>query len=113
MNVSFSITDLQKKTIPIKPVNVFKKPAPLVGVPTFAVDVKGVISIFPADDGSFVEVDAIDVGVSIITVTGQSVSGKTISIAITVTITVDPRATEATDFLADLSQPAVDEVVVG
>ena len=111
MNVSIALTDMQKQTLGIKPVNSFKKPAALKGVPTFTVDVTGVVSLFPSDDGSTLEIDAIEAGTAVITVDGFSLKGVEITVKITVTVTPDSRSSEVIDFLIDTSAAPVDETV--
>ncbi len=112
MNASITITDMQRKTILIKPVNAVHDPAPVKGVPAFSVDIEGICSAFPADDGSSFEVTSIKAGVAVISMVETSLGGIAITTTLTVTIVVDPRkaaATEMTDVILDTSIPAVDK----
>lgn len=97
---SLGLTTLQKVRLAVESDNTFDKPAPMKAgtVAEFAVDKSGIITVLPADDGSFVDIDAVGVGVAVITVSGVATDGSKFSNLVTVTITLDPREAIATHF---------------
>lgn len=110
-NVSIALTDLQKQVVGVSevtgplPGDPAGKPCPIKGVPTFTVSPAGLISIFPAVDGTSVEIDALtgQAGTSTITVTATDALGNTISRTITVVTTIDTRDSAIGDIVFNTS----------
>jgi uncharacterized protein YjdB len=107
-DVSTSITDKQSVKANFAFLNSAKTAAEIVGLPTFAFDKQGVISLFPADDGSNAKIVALAAGSVNITMKVQAKSGATVSVNISVTVTAtgpDPALLEVTDIQVTFDAP--------
>ncbi len=67
------------KTVLVQPINDAGVVVPVVGELSYAIQTPGLVSIFPVGDGSQIILNAIAAGSTVVTVTGQTKSGKTIT----------------------------------
>jgi hypothetical protein len=85
---STTFKDTEKQKVLLAFLNKSEVAAPITAGPTFTVDKEGVVSVFPADDGSSFELEAVAAGTCVVTISVTTKSGAIVTVQVTTTVTV-------------------------